>query len=82
MIAVQNFSASLYSISIYQIKFPPPQLDYYIFKNFLTPCLFQSPPLRLLSFEEFSNLPPPHLFQPPSIWHSRVITQVPNQAST
>ena len=40
----QNTSASLYSISMYQIKFPPPHLGYYIF-NFLLPLprLFQPP---------------------------------------
>ena len=47
MIASQNSSASLYSISSYQRKFSAPHPGYQIFKNFPTP--------RLLSFEEFFN---------------------------
>ena len=42
---------------------PPRLLN---FQEFSNPCLFQPPSLRLLSFEELSNLPAPRLFQPPS----------------
>ena len=76
----------MYSVLTYQIKFRPPPLDYYIFRNFVNPWFIQPSPLpwfiKLLSFETFSNPLSPAYSNSLSIWHSRVIKQVPNQAST